>query len=211
MMESIIIILIYIHAFFGGLGLITGLISISVKKGTFSHKKTGKIFSYSIIISSLISLFVSRMPNHENLFLFLIGIFTVYLVLTGNRALTFKTKTKADWIDKLISGTMFLISTVMLILGFLGMLFKIENSVLHLFFGGFGVFTTIRDFQTFKVFDRKKNAWLIYHLGRMIGALIASVTAFLVTALNIGTILIWFLPTILGAIYIIYWNRKIDS
>jgi hypothetical protein len=209
-MEQIIKTLIYIHAFFGGLGLITGMISIFVKKGGFNHKRTGKIFSYSMIISSLISLFVARMPNHENLFLFLIGIFTIYLILAGNRALTLKRKikTKADLVDKLISGIMLLVSIGMLIIG---MVQKVENSILYLFFGGFGVFMTIRDFQTFKVFTEKKNAWLISHLGRMIGALIASVTAFLVAGLHIGTTLVWIMPTILGTIYIIYWNRQFKS
>lgn len=210
-MEQTIKTLIYIHAFFGGLGLITGMISIFVKKGGFNHKRTGKIFSFSMILSSLISLFVARMPNHENLFLFLIGIFTIYLILAGNRALTLKTKSKADLIDKLVSGTMLVISIIMLILGTLGMVQKVDNSILYLFFGGFGAFMTIRDFQTFKVFTEKKSAWLISHLGRMIGALIASVTAFLVAGLHIGTILVWILPTILGTVYIIYWNRQFKS
>jgi len=206
-MEQTIKTLIYIHAFFGGVGLITGMISIFVKKGGFIHKRTGKIFSYSIIISSLISLFVARMPDHENLFLFLIGIFTIYLILAGNRALTLKRKikTKANLIDKLISGIMLLVSIGMLIIGIVQ---KVENSILYLFFGGFGALITIRDFQTFKVFSEKKNAWLISHLGRMIGALIASVTAFLVAGLHIGTTLVWILPTILGTVYIIYWNRQ---
>lgn len=161
-----------------------------------------------MMISSLISLFVARMPNHKNLFLFLIGIFTIYLILSGNRALTLKSKTKskADWIDKLVSGTMFLTSISMIILGILGIIQKIDNSILYIFFGGFGAFMTLRDFQTFKVFTEKKNAWLISHLGRMIGALIASVTAFLVAGLHIGTTLVWILPTILGTVYIIYWN-----
>ena len=212
-MEQTIKTLIYIHAFFGGLGLITGMISIFVKKGGFNHKRTGKIFSYSMIISSLISLFVARMPNHENLFLFLIGIFTIYLILAGNRALTLKSKikTKADLIDKLISGIMLLVSIGMLILGIIGMVQKVENSILYFFFGGFGTFMTIRDFQTFKVFTEKENAWLISHLGRMIGALIASVTAFLVAGLHIGTTLVWIMPTILGTVYIIYWNRQFKS
>lgn len=210
-MEQTIKILIYIHAFFGGLGLITGMISIFVKKGGFNHKRTGKIFSYSMILSSLISLFVARMPNHENLFLFLIGIFTIYMILAGNRALTLKSKSKADWIDKLVSGTMLLTAIGMLILGVLGMVQKVENSILYIFFGGFGAFMTIKDFQTFKIFSKKKNAWLISHLGRMIGALIASVTAFLVAGLNIGTTLVWILPTILGTAYIIYWNKKYKS
>jgi hypothetical protein len=45
-MEETIKTLIYIHAFFGGVGLITGLISVAVKKGGAGHKKMGIIFSY---------------------------------------------------------------------------------------------------------------------------------------------------------------------
>lgn len=212
-MEQIIKILIYIHAFLGGIGLITGLISVFVKKGGFNHKRAGKIFSYSMIISSLISLFVARMPNHENLFLFLIGVFTIYMILAGNRALTLKSKikTQADIIDKLVSGIMLLVSIGMLIIGVMGMIQKVNNNILYVFFGGFGAFMTLKDFQTFKVFTEKKNAWLISHLGRMIGALIASITAFLVAGLDIGTTLIWIMPTVLGTVYIIYWNRQFKA
>lgn len=150
------------------------------------------------------------MPGHENLFLFLIGIFTIYLVLAGNRALTLKsrTKTKADVLDKLVSGSMLLTSIAMITIGFLGMAQKIDQSILYLFFGSFGVFMTLKDFHTFTVFREKKNAWLRSHLGRMVGALIASVTAFLVAGLHIGTTLIWILPTVIGTAYIIYWNNK---
>jgi uncharacterized membrane protein len=212
-MEQIIKILIYIHAFFGGLGLITGMISIFVKKGAVNHKKAGKVFSYSMVISSLISIVITHMPKHGNLFLLLIGIFTIYMVLAGNRALTLKNKSKtsADWIDKSISGTMLLASIIMVTLGIVGMVQHIDNSVLFIFFGGFGAFLSLKDFQTFKIFKEKKNAWLINHLGRMIGALIASVTAFLVAGLNIGTTLVWMTPSLLGTAYIIYWTRKIDK
>ena len=210
-MEPTIKILIYIHAFFGGLGLITGLISILGKKGGLNHKKSGQIFSYSILISSLISLFVARMPNHENLFLFLIGVFTIYLVLAGNRALTLKDKSKitANWVDISISGAMLITSLVMIVLGIIGYFQHGENKVLYLFFGGFGLFLTLKDFQTYRTFRANKNAWLKSHIGRMVGALIASFTAFLVAGLHINTIIIWMLPTVFGVAYIIYWNRKI--
>ena len=69
-MEEIIKILIYIHAFFGGVGLITGIGSVVVKKGSAIHKKLGKLFSIGMITSSIISIPISWMPNHENLFLF---------------------------------------------------------------------------------------------------------------------------------------------
>ncbi|HHB52165.1 MAG TPA: hypothetical protein ENK75_03860 [Saprospiraceae bacterium] len=212
-MEETIKVLIYIHAFFGGIGLINGIGSIAVKKGGLNHKRLGKIFSYSMVIISLISLLVARMPNHENLFLFLIRIFTIYMVLVGNRALTLKNKTKnkADIIDKTISGIMLIASLFMIVIGVLGIIQKIDNSILYLFFGGFGIFMTLKDFETYKNFTKNKNAWLKSHLGRMIGALIASLTAFMVAGLNIGTLMMWILPTILGTIYIIYWNRKLKT
>lgn len=212
-MEETIKILIYIHAFFGGIGLISGIGSIVVKKGNSLHKKLGKAFSYAMILSSLLSLVVAQMPNHKNLYLFLIGILTIYMVLAGNRALTFKnkSKTQADYIDKTISGSMLVISLIMIAIGVVSMIQKIDNSVLYLFFGALGTLMTIKDFQTFKKFTKNKNAWLISHLGRMTGALIASLTAFLVAGLSLGSLLIWMLPTVLGTIYIVYWSRKLKA
>ena len=212
-MEQLAKVLIYIHAFFGGLGLLTGITSIIVKKGGKIHRKCGIIFSYSMGISALLSLIIARIPNHENLFLFLIGVFTIYLVLAGNRALTLnhKTKMSANWIDKGISGAMLFTSIVMLIIGGNLMIKHANNSILFLFFGAFGLFMAQRDFHTFKVFRKEKNAWLVSHLGRMIAALIASVTAFIVAGLHIGTLWAWISPTILGTAYIIYWSRKIKT
>ena len=212
-MEQTIKILIYTHAIFGGIGLFTGLISFFAKKGKTTHIKAGKIFSYSMLISALISLVVSRLPHHENIFLFLNGIFTIYMILSGNRALTLKSKikSKAEWIDKTISGSMLLTSIVMITIGIIGIIQKTDNSILYVFFGAFGCFMTLKDFQNFKQFTKKKNAWLISHLGRMIGALIASFTAFLVAGLQIGTIFVWITPTIIGTSYIIYWSRKFKS
>lgn len=207
-MEDTIKILIYIHAFFGGIGLITGIGSIIVKKGSLIHKRMGKLFSIGMISSSLISIPISWMPNHENLFLFLIGMFTIYMVLVGNRALRFKRKVEANWIDNTISGSMFLFSVVMIAVGFYSLFNDASISVLYLFFGGFGLFFTIKDFLFYKNANRPKNAWLVAHLGKMIGALIASITAFIIAGLGIGNLISWLLPTILGTFYIIYWKRK---
>lgn len=179
-----------------------------VKKGSSIHKKMGKLFSIGMITSSLISIPISWMPNHENLFLFLIGLFTIYLVLAGNRALTFKTKEKANWIDKMISGSMLFFSLIMVIIGIYGLLNSSSFSLLYLFFGGFGLFLSVKDFIFYKNSRNPKNAWLISHIGKMIGALIASITAFIIAGLGIGNLIAWILPTILGTIYIIYWKRK---
>ncbi|MEW7291484.1 hypothetical protein [Aquimarina sp. 2304DJ70-9] len=210
-MEQTITIFIYIHAFFGGVGLIAGILSIITKKGSALHKKTGKLFSIGMMASSLISLPIAWMPNHENLFLFLIGLFTMYLVLAGNRALSFKSKHKkeADWADKTISGSMLFFSVIMTTLGIYGIATGVTNSILFLFFGAFGLFMTIKDFRFFKTFTNTKNSWLTTHISKIIGAFIASITAFIVAGLGIGSLIAWITPTILGTLYIIYWNRKI--
>ena len=133
-MEETVKILIYMHAFFGGIGLITGISSIIVKKGSRLHKKLGKLFSFGMVSSSIISMPISWMPNHENLFLFLIGLFTIYLVLAGNRALKFKKIENASWIDNILSGSMLLFSLVMLLIGLQGVFNKDSISILYLFF-----------------------------------------------------------------------------
>jgi uncharacterized membrane protein len=208
-MEPAIKILIYIHAFFGGIGLITGIGSIVVKKGSKIHKRMGKLFSVGMLTSSLISLPICWMPNHQNVFLFLIGLFTIYLVISGNRALTFKYKPKADLLDKIISGSMLFFSVIMIVLGLYCQLNNITNGILFLFFGGFGFYMSFKDFIFFKNFSETNRNWLSKHIGKMMGALIASITAYIVAGLGIGSLIAWITPSILGTFYIIYWNRKI--
>lgn len=50
-MDNIILVLIYLHAFFGGIGLLSGLLSLLVRKGGYNHKKAGRVFSYSMVTS----------------------------------------------------------------------------------------------------------------------------------------------------------------
>ncbi|APG64795.1 hypothetical protein LPB136_05205 [Tenacibaculum todarodis] len=211
-MEEIISVFIYIHAFFGGLGLISGIGSIVVKKGSIPHKRFGKLFSIGMLVSSLISIPIACLPNHQNIFLLLIGLFTIYLVVSGNQVLTFKSKTKtaATVTDKITSGSMFFFSVVMILFG---IYFLIKGNttafLLFVFFGGFGFLLSIKDFIFYRNLSTKRNLWLTNHVGKMIGAFIASVTAFLVAGLSLNNLIAWMLPTIFGTIYIVYWKRKL--
>lgn len=212
-METFIKTLIYIHAFFGGLGLTAGIVSIIVHKGGKVHKLWGKIFSYGMTISSLLSLIVACMPHHESSFLFLIGIFTIYMVLAGNRALTLKASIKksADAIDKGISYTMGFIALLMIGFGIYCLLNDNNLWTLYCFFGGIALFMTYRDFKTFKTFTTNNKIAIVSHIGRMVGAFITSITAFLVAGLSISNLVVWLAPTLLGIPYIIYWTRKMKS
>lgn len=205
-METTIKIAIYIHAFFGGIGLLAGFASIIFTKGSPNHKKAGKIFSVGMIISSLISLPICWLPKHQNIFLFLIGIFTIYLVLSGNRVLLFKEKNKANFTDKLISGTLLMGAITMLFLGSL-YLFQQQNAgILFLFFGFISVSMAIRDFKFFKTIDKSKV--LSFHIAKMSGAFAASITAFLVAGMRLEGLMYWISPSILAGAFIFYWIKK---
>lgn len=208
-MEQVITIAIYIHAFLGGLGLISGLGSIVVKKGSIPHKKMGKLFAFGMLGSCLISLVVAWLPNHKNLFLFLIGVFTIYLVLAGQRALAFKTKQKPTITDFAISGSMFVFSILMILIGLYGIINAIHNSILYLFFGSFGLLMSSKDFKLF--YSKDKREWLPNHVGKMVGAFIASVTAFIVAGLGLGNSISWIVPSLIGTIYIAFWINKLNT
>lgn len=212
-MENFIKVLICIHAFFGGLGLISGIVSIITRKGGNKHKFWGRLFSRSMIFSSTISLVVACMPNHINVFLFLIGVFTIYMVLGGNRALTLKAsiKSAADWKDKAISLTMCVSAVIMVTLGLISFLRHNNLWTLYMFFGSIGLFMTYRDFKTFKTFVTNDNISIISHIGRMVGAFITSITAFIVAGLNIGNLIVWLVPTLIGIPYIIFWTKKVRT
>lgn len=206
-MEQVIKIFIYIHAFFGGIALLSGLASILFVKGSPKHKKAGKVFSYGMVVSSLISLPICWLPNHENNFLFLIGIFTIYLVISGNRILLFKKKKEANFKDKFISSVMITASVLMLLFGTYFLINNNSGGILYLFFGTTAFFISIRDFKFYKNIDKTKI--LPFHIGKMSGAYIASITAFLVAALKLEGLIYWILPSIIGTTFILYWIKKV--
>lgn len=212
-MEPIIGFAIYAHAFFGGIGLFTGIGSMTVKKGSKLHKRLGKFFFVSMIVSCIIIMPIAWLPGHESLFLFLISLFTVYLVLIGRRALTFKSpkKPKAEFIDLSISMSMLIFSLFMIAYGLYGLFNQVPDNLLYIIFGGLGLFLTIKNFIFYNNFKEQKIAWLLTHLTHMIAGLIASVTAFIVAGLKIWTITAWVLPSVIGTVYIIYWRLKIKG
>ena len=208
-METTLTIAIYIHALFGAIGLSAGTLSFAAAKGSKLHKKSGKWFVIGMLTSSAISLPVACMPGHENPFLFMIGLFTIYMVIVGKRALRFKNRkikvSKADWG---ISACMVAISLMMIILG--SFYFQ-EISVLYIYFGITGLILCITDYRFLQNPHKTKSAWLVQHIGKIMGAYIASITAFLVAGMKIPGLAVWILPSVIGTASIIYWIRKTKS
>ena len=207
-MEKTIQILIYIHAAFGGIALLTGFISMVAKKGKKIHKKFGLFFFYSMMLSGIIAMIVAVLPNHESPFLFAVGIFSLYFVLTGNRALNFKRKKTDLKIDKLISIIMITTGVLMILLPII--LTKSINIVLVVY-AIVGIIFSVSDLILFRNPERLRKGWLKLHLGKMLGGYISATTAFVVVNKFFPSFYGWFIPGIVGSFIIAYWMRKMNK
>ena len=77
-----------IHVTFGFSALISGAFAMLLNRNTKKHKVAGKFYYYAMIGVFISILPVFYIKGNQILFLFLVGIFSLYLTLTGKRFLT---------------------------------------------------------------------------------------------------------------------------
>lgn len=207
-LQEIIKIIIYIHVITGTLAMIAGTISMIVKKGGQLHKKSGLLFFYSLLISDVISLVVAVLPGHENVFLFCIGVFTLYLIMGGYLALRYKQKIFNLTIDKILSATMLITGIIMILYPIL--LLGKFNIILGVF-GTIGIIFSIIDFSRYRNKDLLRQKYLQLHLAKMIGGFIASITAFIVANGVLSGLIGWLSPGFIGGFVIAYWTIKLNE
>ena len=206
--DKLVFILIIIHASLGGIALLAGLVALIVKKGNSNHKKFGKLFMYAMLFSAIIALIISVLPQHESPFLFAVAVFSTYFIITGYSAIRFKNDTIHLNLDKIISWTMIITGVVMI---FYHIIVHHSIHIVMTVFGAIGLIFAIRDIILFQKPESLKSGWLKLHLGKMIGGYISATTAFVVVNEFFSSIYGWFIPGIIGGIYIRYWMRKLNK
>lgn len=202
------LLIYYIHVPLGGIALLAGGISLVVKKGNLVHRKSGKLFFFSMLFSAIAAIAISVLPNHESPFLFSIGLFSSYFLSSGLRSLNFKKKEFRLKFDKLIAYLIFLTGISMVFYPIV--LYQKINIVLTVF-GVVGIVFGFRDLRLFKNIERLKKSWLKLHLGKMTGGYISAVSAFFVVNQILPGIWNWFVPGIIGSGYITYWMIKLNK
>lgn len=200
-MESLLQISLIIHIIAGMSALVCGLIALLLRKGSSGHKLNGNIFFYSMIGVAITALFISAFKSND--FLFYIGLFSLFMTLSGKRAIQNKTSSPGK-IDILI-----------LILGLgTGIWMLAEPNLVLRVFGALSLLLALGDLSVYyKVYRQHvmpSNTWLLRHIRHMMGSYISTTTAFLVVNIQIQPAwVIWLLPTFIGTPVIIYWIRKI--
>jgi uncharacterized membrane protein len=206
--------LLILHIIGGFTGLITGTINLIRRKGDPVHRLVGKIFTWSMFTTGFSSLALATLhPNH---FLFMIGVFTIYLVGTGNRCLSLKMLLKGQRpspIDWILSSGMLIAGVIFVILGTMSLFKGNTFGIVFLVFGGLGLLFVRTDITSYRGRANSRNYWLRTHLQRMTGAYIAAMTAFLVVNIHhapfpVPSVLAWLLPTMVLTPMIVKWSRR---
>ncbi len=200
--------LLIFHIILGFYSLLIVPVVFMFKTGSSNHKKWGKTFFYSMLGVGCSALALSLLKF--NLFLLSVGVFTLYMVSSGYRAIFTKglhENQKPHWIDW---------SITLLNLGFglglilYGIFFSDGNlQVLSLIFGGITVFTGLGGLKGLIQKPSDSKHWIYRHISGMLGAYIATWTAFSATNLDfMPTLWRWTWPSILGSIVIAYFIRR---
>lgn len=200
---------LYLHIAAGFTALIIGLVAMFAPKGQALHNKSGLVYFWAMVVVALTSTIISLRSNPINLFLLVTGIFSFYLIFTGYRSTIIKNKAP-QLVDKLVTAVMLGTTGVMIGLAIYDY-FKGSGrlTIILGIFGSIGGLLAIADLLLYRNGLDHPREWLLRHLGRMLGAYLATFTAFAVTNLTtwMAPILLWTLPPIIGAVSITFATR----
>lgn len=214
-MKALYPYLLNIHILFGAIGLLSGSVNLLLKKGGVIHKKIGKVFVLSMLLTGLSALLLASISF--NIFLFIVGVFTIYLVGTGQRYMHLRNLGKGQrpkFVDWTLSYSMLLSGIIFILWG--AYLLFFENNLMGItmvVFGGIGIQSVRKDLQNYHSKISHKMYWLREHIIRTTAAYIASLTAFVVVNQEkfpdpIPEVVFWLLPTVVLTPLIFFWVRK---
>ena len=211
-------VLLLLHVVGGFTSLLSGLVVASLpNKGNRLHKRLGYVFLYGMITVFTTAVLLLVLVKW-NIFLFAIAVMTFYMNYAGFRSIRLKNVPKPALLDWIISILTMLCGVGILIYGInLFVVFSAFHPLafLCLVFGIGMTHSAQSDIRLKNRKSRPKTWWISQHIGMMMGALIASSTAFAVN--NLGSLipnpqfgwLLWLLPTVVGVPFIIYHISRI--
>ena len=203
-------ILLFLHIAAGSLSLLTGGLNMFLPKGGKRHQKIGRLFVIGMMLTGGSALFMAQIK--PNPFLFIIGIFTIYLVGTADRYIK-SSKNKPLLIDWVYTLGMFVFGSIFIIWGVITLAKANAMGAVMLVFGSIGLYSVYQDFNHYKGEVAQHNYRLFTHIGRMVGGFTATVTAVLVVnaqyiPLAVPAYAYWLAPTLLFTPFSMYWIKQ---
>ena len=215
---SFTVVLIF-HIAAGFTAFVAAPVAMAVKKGGQRHRVFGRVFFWCMAVVSSTGFIMSVL--HPNVFLFAVSGFSFYMVASGYRWVIrkqVKSIREVPWIDWVLVG---MASVFNLFLFLFGLLAILDNPVgafgyIAAVFGLIGTVLVIGNIRGFISPPEEKYAWLLNHMGGMIGGYIATISAFSAVNFHFFPALIqWLWPTIIGVplllTWINYYKRKLSQ
>ena len=200
-------ILLPIHILAGTIALLCAALAVSSEKGKRLHVLSGRTYFWSMATIFLTAIPMSIISN--NIFLFLIAIFSFYLAFAGMRFARNR-KGVATTLDWIAVSLMILSGLGMWILA--AIYFSNTNTqyIVLLIFGFLAIALGYADFKSHKNKSAIGKERISRHLTNMMGGTIAVVTAVLVVNPPFEPEWVWWvLPTVMITPLIFWWNSKI--
>lgn len=218
---SILDVLKPIHIIAGSLTLLSGLVAMSAKKGQSIHRLSGKIFFWSMTVTTLLGVNAGIFrPNYQ---IFIpIAIISFYQAASGYRILFIKTLNKGQnpkIVDWTLTIGMLLTSFAFVLLGITNLSTDIFYSIVLFAFSSIGLYCCGVDLYNYIKKPKNKFYWLFIHIFRMSHGFIAALTAFLVNNAKLfpflPQVLLLIIPIAIGQPIISFtiwnYNRKMNK
>ena len=212
-MEQFSNLLLGLHIAAGFTGLFIGPAAMLTRKGAAWHRRWGKIFFWSLAVVAITAIVLTQI--RPNMFLMLVAVFSFYSALSGYRVLYRKRPDKgprANWFDWITALATLGAGCGLLFLGVVNpSTWALRFQPIMFVFGIFGSGLALTDIRSFVArFDptKDKQFWWYTHMGNMLGAYIATVTAF--SAVNfhfLPQVVQWLWPSAIGVPVSIIWQR----
>jgi len=210
-----------IHIIAGSLTLVGGLVAMLAKKGQATHRLSGKVFFWSMAVTTLLGLNAGIFKPELHIFI-PIAIISFYQAATGYRILFIKTLNKGQkphLMDWLLTIGMLLTSFVFVFLGITNLNTDLFFSIVLFAFSTIGLYCCGVDLYNYIKKPTNKFYWLFIHIFRMSHGFIAALTAFLVNNSKLfpflPQVLLLIIPIAIGQPIItwIIWdyNRKVNK
>jgi uncharacterized membrane protein len=216
-MSMIATSILYLHILAGFTALLTGGIAIATKKGKGKHVVAGRIYFWAMVVVATTALWLAVL--RPNFFLLFISLFSFFLTWSGYKAIYWKNKpltTTAALFNNILIPVFLLIGLSMVIIPVLGWTGipipeRLDRlSIVLIVFGIIFCLTAGAELKHLLKPNKSNKFWWMYrHIGSMLGAYIATFTAFLVVNGDfLPQLVAWLGPTVVITPVISYWIRK---
>lgn len=198
-----------IHIAAGFLALAAGSVALATEKGRTWHRRSGRVFVWAMFSVAATAFIIATL--RPSAFLFSIGVFSLYLGLTGWRAAVNRAGTPRP-IDWTAAGVMLVAGAGMI--GW-GAFESIDGTVglapVLIVFGGIGGAAAISDLRSFRGGGVQGKRRIVRHLSRMIPGMIAATTAFVVVnGTFLPPLVAWLGPALILSPFVAYWRRRTE-